>query len=622
MGLNQALATAASGLRVTQAGLTLIASNVANAETPGYVRKSLVQTATGGTGAGVSVQANAIQRELDTFVQRQLTTESGGGGYADTRAQYYQALQSIYGTPGATTALETVYGNFTSALENLTTSPESSAAQSQVLGSAQTLAQQLNSLSGSIQNLRSQAESGIADAVSQANDALSNIARINQQIGTVGTSDAAKASLLDQRDSYVSTLSQLMDIKVIPSGQDQIGVFTGSSTQLVGGAQASQITFDSSGALTAQDQWSSDPTKRSVGTLTLVSPNGSGIDLIASHAIKSGSIAALVDMRDNVLPEAQAQLDAFAGGIASALSDQATSGTPAAVGAQNGFDVDTSGLLAGNSLTVSFTDNTTNTQKTYSFVRVDAPNTLPLADTLTADPNDKVIGLDFSTGLASVVSQINAALGASGVQASNPSGTTLRFLDDGASDRVTIGAATTTKTTTTLGSGDTSLPFFVDGSSLYTGAQIAQKNQSVGFAGRISVNTALLSNPGSLVTYQAGTPSGDATRPNFLYGQLTSARYTYPAQSGVGTAAAPFTGSLSDFLRQTVSQQGQAAEAAQNLQQGQSVVVQALQQRLNETSGVNVDEEMANLLTLQNSYAANARVMTAVKDMVDTLMQI
>lgn len=622
MGLTQALSTAASGLRVTQAGLTLVASNVANAETPGYVRKSLVQTAIGGTAAGVSVQANAIQRELDTFVQRQLTTESGGGGYADMRAQYYQALQSIYGTPGATTALETVYGNFTSAMQNLTTSPESSAAQSQVLGAAQSLTQQLHTLSSGIQNLRSQAELGIADAVSQANDALSNIARINNQIGNVGTSDAAKASLLDQRDSYVSALSQLIDIKVIDSGQDQISVFTGSSTQLVGGNQVSRIAFDSSGALTAQDQWSSDPTKRSVGTLTLVSPNGASIDLIASHAIKSGSIAALVDMRDNVLPEAQAQLDAFAGGIASALSDRTTAGTPATAGLQNGYDIDTSGLLAGNGLTVTFTDHTTNTQKTYNFVRADAPNTLPLADTLTADPNDKVVGLDFSAGLASVVSQINVALAATGVQASNPGGTTLRFLDDGAGGRVTIGAATATKTTTTLASGDTTLPLFVDGSSFFTGAQIAQKNQSVGFAGRISVNAALLSNPGSLVTYQASTSPGDATRPNFLYDQLTSARYTYSAQSGVGTAAAPFTGSLSDFLRQTISQQGQAAEAAQNLQQGQSVVVQALQQRLNETSGVNVDEEMATLLTLQNSYAANARVMTAVKDMIDTLMQI
>jgi flagellar hook-associated protein 1 FlgK len=622
MSLNQALSTAASGLRVTQAGLTLVASNVANAETPGYVRKSLLQTAIGGNGAGVSVQTSGIQRELDTFVQQQLTTESGGGGYADTRAQYYQALQSVYGTPGATTALETVYGNFTAALQNLTTSPESSAAQSQVVGAAQSLTQQLNSLTGSIQNLRSQAESGIADAASQANDALSNIARINQQIGTVGTSDAAKASLLDQRDSYVATLSQLMDIKVLPSGQDQISVFTGSSTQLVSGSQASQIQFNSGGALTAQNQWSSDPTQRSVGTLTLISPNGSGIDLIASHAIKSGSIAALVDMRDNVLPQAQAQLDAFAGGIASALSDQTTSGTPATVGAQNGFDLDTTGLLAGNSLTVSFTDNTTNTQKTYTFVRADAPNTLPLADTATANPNDKVVGLDFSGGLASVVSQINATLGASGVQASNPSGATLRFLDDGSGDRVTIGAAATTKTTTTLASGSTSLPLFVDGSSLYTGAQVGQKNQSVGFAGRISINAALLSNPGSLVAYQAGTSSGDATRPNFIYNQLTTASYTYSAQSGVGTAAAPFTGSLTDFLRQTISQQGQAAEAAQNLQQGQSVVVQALQQRMNDTSGVNVDQEMANLLTLQNSYSANARVMSAVKDMIDTLMQI
>ena len=52
------------------------------------------------------------------------------------------------------------------------------------------------------------------------------------------------------------------------------------------------------------------------------------------------------------------------------------------------------------------------------------------------------------------------------------------------------------------------------------------------------------------------------------------------------------------------------------------MVLNSLQQRFNDASGVNVDQEMSNLLTLQNSYAANARVMSAVKDMLDALMQM
>ena len=69
-----------------------------------------------------------------------------------------------------------------------------------------------------------------------------------------------------------------------------------------------------------------------------------------------------------------------------------------------------------------------------------------------------------------------------------------------------------------------------------------------------------------------------------------------------------------------ISQQGQAAQAADNLKQGQDVVFNSLQQRFNDGAGVNIDQEMANLLNLQNSYAANARVLSAVKDMIDTLL--
>ena len=64
--------------------------------------------------------------------------------------------------------------------------------------------------------------------------------------------------------------------------------------------------------MTPQAQWDADPSKRSVGTLTLVSPSGGTIDLIANNSIRSGEIAAYIDMRDNVLVEAQNQLDGLA----------------------------------------------------------------------------------------------------------------------------------------------------------------------------------------------------------------------------------------------------------------------------------------------------------------------
>jgi flagellar hook-associated protein 1 FlgK len=163
---------------------------------------------------------------------------------------------------------------------------------------------------------------------------------------------------------------------------------------------------------------------------------------------------------------------------------------------------------------------------------------------------------------------------------------------------------------------------FTDGAAAYTGAVAAAGAQSTGFAGRIAVNPTLLLDASKLVAYGAGIAAGDPTRPDYIYQRLTGAAFTYSPQIGFGTAASPFTGSLSSYLRQTLTMQGEAAANAASLSEGQDVVVNALKQRMAEISGVNVDQEMANLINLQTAYGANARVMSAVQEMLDTLMRM
>ncbi len=75
-------------------------------------------------------------------------------------------------------------------------------------------------------------------------------------------------------------------------------------------------------------------------------------------------------------------------------------------------------------------------------------------------------------------------------------------------------------------------------------------------------------------------------------------------------------------MQQFLSLQSNASTAATQLQKGQDVVVSALQQKMNSTSGVNIDTEMANLISLQNSYAANAHVMSVVQSMMTSLLQV
>ena len=151
MGLSSSLATAMAGIRANQAALSIISSNVANANTPGYVDQNpnQIEVASGTTGS--SVMVTGVNRQLDTFVQNQLRTETSGGAYADQISNILSQLQSVYGTPGGEGTLETSLSNFTTALQSLSNNPSDSSAQAVALSAAQTLAGQLNTTTQGIQ---------------------------------------------------------------------------------------------------------------------------------------------------------------------------------------------------------------------------------------------------------------------------------------------------------------------------------------------------------------------------------------------------------------------------------------------------------------------------------------
>jgi flagellar hook-associated protein 1 FlgK len=397
--------------------------------------------------------------------------------------------------------------------------------------------------------------------------------------------------------------------------------------QLVG-TEAARLSFNPQGTVTPNTLYDSDPTKSNLGTITIDFPHGGSYDMVSTAAIRSGKLAAYLELRDNTLVKAQAQIDQFAASMSSGLSDQTTVGVaaPASVLPQAGFDLDLTGLQTGNIVHVSYKDNTTGITHNLSILRVDDPGILPLSNNATIDPNDEVLGVDFSGGMAAVVAQLNAALGGSGSASltfSNPSGSTLRVLDDGIPNRSDVVAASVTRTVSSLTGGSAELPLFTDGGALYTGALTANGLQQTGLAGRIAVNGALLGDPSRTIIYSTSplTAAGDTTRSDFIRAQLMTASYRYSPQTGIGTTASPFTGTLLNFTRQVMSAQGEAASSAKLLADGQEVVLNTLQNKMNETSGVNIDDEMAHLLALQNAYAANARVMSTVKQMFDLLNQ-
>ena len=176
-----------------------------------------------------------------------------------------------------------------------------------------------------------------------------------------------------------------MDIRVIATDHNQVNVFTNSGIQLVG-TEAARLAFDMHGSMSPASQWTPTPQPAPSAPSLWSRRPATSVDLLASNAIRSGEIAAFVEMRDYILPEAQAQLDAIAAAMASSLSDATIAGSAATSGAQAGYDIDTANLLDGNRINLTWTDTTTGQQHHVTIVRVDDPAALPLSDDITAMP--------------------------------------------------------------------------------------------------------------------------------------------------------------------------------------------------------------------------------------------
>jgi flagellar hook-associated protein 1 len=613
MSLGSALANALAGLRTNQSSLSIISSNIANAQTPGYVTQSPIQVEVASGGDGSTVQTTGVNRQLDLFIQNQLRTETSGSGYANQMANILSQLQSVYGTPGGDGTLETALSNFTTALQSLSSNPGNQSSQNVALSAAQSLAAQLNSTTQGIQQLRTNVDQDLGNLSAQANTDLTQIANINTKLQGLSPTDPQAATLMDQRDSAINDVSKMMDVRVVTDSSNQVSLFTNSGVQLVGGGLASTFIYNSQGTLNANSQYNTDPAKSGVGGLYIKLPNGTQIDAVANNVFSSGQIAADLKLRDQTLVQAQTQVDQLAASMSSALSDVTTAGI-AVSGPPAGFSVNTSKVLPGNTINLTYTDGN-NVQHNIQIVNVTDPSALPLQNAANANPQQ--IGINFSSTTPSIVAQLSTALAGTGLSFSG-SGSTLTIQGSGST---AVNSASTTTTTQTLASGNPQLPLFTDGTSLYTGAITGTGSEMTGLAGRITVNAALIADPSKMSAYSASTAAGDNTRSNFMFSQLTTATFSYSASTGLGSPAQPLKGTISSYLQQFVSLQGNASTLATQLQQGQSVVVSTLQEKFDSTGAVNIDTEMSNLIQVQNTYAANAHIMSVVQSMMQALLQ-
>jgi flagellar hook-associated protein 1 FlgK len=609
MGLGSTLSIATSGLRVNQTALEVAAKNVANADTEGYTRKEDVRTALFAGDQVIGVRTAAVRRASNDMLAGQLRVELSRRSAADVRSDFLSRVDQLFGAPGSSGALDTLYGNFRGALQDLAASPESSGARLDVLTDAQIMATRLNQTAESVQGLRADAERAIGDAVDSLNSMLQRLETVNTQIASAAARPGFSSDLFDQRDQLLSDMSQLLDITVIEREGGTVGVFTMGGATLFNG-QAAQLGFDERGFISAETVYSKDPAQRQVGTITLMNGSARPVDLLAGGTLRGGRIGALIEMRDGALVEAQRRLDDFAAGLAKALSTEYREGVSPAPGS---FELSLADVRPGD--TFSARVNIGGVEQTVTLVHSTSLGGQRLS---RADypGSDHVFAVDFADQAEIQAAFDNVSLG--GFTATL-TGTDLT-LSNGTAQVLSTRAEITE---TDLAGGGMALPLFVDGArtQIPFSGSLDGRAQTVGFASRIAVNPLLDADPSKLVVYDAMTPAGDPTRPLALLDRLDATNRDFPAGPGSGKSG-PFRGSVGGYLQRVISHQGAEAARAGGAREAQAQIVTALQDRLVEHAGVDIDAEMARLIQLQNAYAANARVVQIVDELIDVLMRI
>ncbi|MBP1180110.1 flagellar hook-associated protein FlgK [Methylobacterium sp. PvR107] len=610
MSLN-ALSNATAGLAATQAAINIVSQNVANAGTAGYVKRTLTSVATGTNNLGVA--SGTVTRSFDAAALKQLRLETSGAAYTSTKSGIISQLDALYGTPGSSTALDGTLNTFTESLQELAANPTSAAARTTVLSNAAALASQINGAANSVQNLRTGIEAQLGTDTQSASSILSSIADLNKKIQNT-TDSTSLADFQDQRDQAINNLSSYMDVKTTAQSDGTVTVLTQSGATLVDRGNAASLSFDGRGTLSANSSYSATP--RTVGTITATLPGGGKIDLGEPGVLRSGSLAAQIELRDQTLPQAQRQLDDLAAGLASSLTDKQVTATQATQGTGTSATINLTGMQAGNTLTIPANANSTG----RNIILVASNTTSPITASQTVDPNALVAKIQLPVDPAQIdqaLKLIDPNLSASG------SGASLIIANAASAPPLAATANITVPTSTDPTSGYPQIPLFVEsaGNGLYTGS-LDSGSQLTGFAQRITVNGNLSGKTAALTATSATDMTASGARAQQLFSALTSTQQTFSSASGIGGVSAPYHATVVGFAQDIISTQGAASSNASALDATQQTALSTAQGRFSAGAGVNIDQEMSNLIALQNAYGANARVLTAARDMLNQLLQI
>jgi flagellar hook-associated protein 1 FlgK len=618
------LSIGSSALSAYQTALNVVSQNIANANTPGYVRQTVnLQNIAGASlpsgTQGDGVQVLSIQNLSDEFLQQQVTADSSSYNRINTFETYASQVDSALSDSSA--GLATPLQNFFSALNSLSSSPTSSATRQAVLSSAQTLGATFNSLQQQLSSADSQINSGIGSTVSQINGYATHLAQLNVSIAkaTVQGNGQPPNDLIDQRNELLQNLAGDVGISTTTNTDGSVNVYIAGGQALVLDGSANSVSTQPSSFGQDQD----------------IVLNSSGRSSVITGQVSGGTLGGMLDAQREVIDPAMNQLGQLAVSVASAVN------------AQNAQGMNQYGQLGGNIFTpppVTVTGASGNTGSAIVSVTVADASQLTASDYLLQYNGSSWSMTDQSTG-ASV------ALSGSGTAASPLSGAGLQIVLGGGtaaagdqflvqpthnaagalqlaiSDPALIAAAAPVQTaaasantgTATIGApkvSDAGNPNLLTTSTIqFTSATTYIVNGAGSFSyssgGNISVNGVQVQISG---TPAAGdsfsiSPSSASSSDNSNAQALAGVASQALLNGGLDTITSANAGMVSQFGAQ--AQQAQQQLSAEGSIQSQD------QTQLSSVSGVDLDEEAASLMQFQQAYQAAAQIISTS----DTLFQ-
>lgn len=304
MSITSAFSNALTGLSAVSRAAEVVSSNVSNAMTEGYARREIELSAqVSGVTGGVNV--DGISRSTDSVTTSARLIADGEVGLEETRADFYETFSSAMGQADEASSITGQIVTLETSLIEAASMPESEARLNDVLASAENLASSINSAADTLTDARIKADSDIGAAVDTLNVALQQVVDLNVAIQRSTTAGYDANSLMDQRQQVVDTISELIPINQIERDNGMIGLYTTGGAILVD-SKAASVEFTTVATIAPEMTIEN-------GALSGLSINGQSVTVDADTGmVAGGKLAGLFEVRDELIPEAQAQLDSIA----------------------------------------------------------------------------------------------------------------------------------------------------------------------------------------------------------------------------------------------------------------------------------------------------------------------